>query len=158
MTGSTDWRTRFRALLPLLGHRNWILVADAAYPAQVGAVEILDTGDALLPVVEEVLRDLQAAPHVAPVVRLDAELDYLTDELAPGVTELRAALHTRLSQHAPTPVLHQELIERLGEVARSFQVLVLKTSSTVPYSSVFIELGCGYWSPEDEGRLRALMP
>jgi hypothetical protein len=34
---------------------------------------------------------------------------------------------------------------------------VLKTNMTLPYTSVFIELDCGYWSPEAEARLRAAM-
>ena len=29
-----EWERQFRTLLPLYGHRNWIVVADSAYPAQ----------------------------------------------------------------------------------------------------------------------------
>jgi hypothetical protein len=31
---------------------------------------------------------------------------------------------------------------------------VIKTPSLLPYSSVFINLDCGYWSAEAEERLR----
>ena len=27
-----DWKNKLRRELPLLGHRNWIVIADAAYP------------------------------------------------------------------------------------------------------------------------------
>lgn len=33
-------------------------------------------------------------------------------------------------------------------------ILVIKTDMTVPYTSVFVQLDCGYWSPEKEARLR----
>jgi len=36
-------------------------------------------------------------------------------------------------------------------------VLVLKTTMTIPYSSVFIRLDCKYWSADAEKRLRARM-
>jgi hypothetical protein len=36
-------------------------------------------------------------------------------------------------------------------------VLILKTNLRLPYTSVFIELDCGYWSPEAERRLRDKM-
>jgi hypothetical protein len=34
-------------------------------------------------------------------------------------------------------------------------VLLLKTDLTLPYTSVFIRLDCGYWSDEAEQQLRA---
>ena len=151
------WREAFHHLLPLLGHRNWILIADAAYPAQTGATEVVATGEDHLAVVREVLDALRSAPHVRPVVYLDRELDYVTEDLAPGADATRAGLAETLRNLGPTPVLHAELIERLGQVAESFRVLVLKTTGVVPYSSVFVELDCGYWSPENEAELRRRM-
>ena len=38
-----------------------------------------------------------------------------------------------------------------------FHVLVLKTNSTLPYSSVFINLKAKYWSDQAESRLRTKM-
>ncbi|MFP4621717.1 MAG: hypothetical protein ACLFM7_10425 [Bacteroidales bacterium] len=38
-----------------------------------------------------------------------------------------------------------------------FQILVLKTDQTMPYSSVFIEMGCQYWPAEKENKLRSIM-
>ncbi len=37
-------------------------------------------------------------------------------------------------------------------------VLILKTKSVIPYSSVFIRLNCKYWGDDAEERLRAKMP
>jgi hypothetical protein len=36
-------------------------------------------------------------------------------------------------------------------------VVLIKTPLTIPYTSVFVELDCGYWSPESEAALRARM-
>lgn len=152
-----SWRDRFHELLPLYGHRNWILVADSAFPAQVGSVEILATGEDHLPVVQEVLRTLREAPHVRPVIRLDAELDFLPEPTVPGLKATRGSLHRAVEGFECHAVPHTDLLDRLGEVARSYQVLVLKTTGTVPYSSVFIELDCGYWGPDQEALLRRAM-
>ena len=157
MPEETDWRARFRHLLPLYGHRNWILIADAAYPAQVGAMEVLASGEDHLATVREVLGVVREAPHLRPVVWLDAELDALTEELAPGLATTRSGLYGLLQDLSPAPVPHAELLERLGKAAESFHVLVLKTTGTVPYSSVFLELDCGYWPPEREAALRERM-
>ncbi|WP_274958174.1 hypothetical protein [Millionella massiliensis] len=31
---ASDWKTELQRQLPLLGHRNWIVIADMAYPLQ----------------------------------------------------------------------------------------------------------------------------
>lgn len=151
------WKKQFRQVLPELGHRNWILIADSAYPAQTGSVEVVSTGEDHIDLVSWVLKELADAAHVRPVAFLDAELSALTDELAPGVSETRQALANALAVCGSTAVLHEELIARLSATAQNFQVLVLKSTGVVPYSSVFIELDCGYWAPENEAELRLLM-
>ncbi|HTE19562.1 MAG TPA: hypothetical protein VK689_14435 [Armatimonadota bacterium] len=157
MAEEHGWRERLERLLPLYGHRNWVVVSDAAYPAQVGAMEVLATGKEHLMVLRDVVSALRRARHVRPIVWLDAELDALTETMAPGVEATRDGLAAVLRELSPSPVLHAELIERLGAAAQSFNVLVLKTTCTVPYSSVFIELDCGYWSAEQEAELRRAM-
>ncbi len=52
---------------------------------------------------------------------------------------------------------HEKLIDTVDQDSRTFQVLVLKTNSTLPYSSVFIHLKAKYWSDEAEARMRAKM-
>jgi hypothetical protein len=54
-------------------------------------------------------------------------------------------------------MLHEHLIAQVGEAGASFHVLVLKTTLTVPYSSVFLRLNCRYWSDAAEARMRAKM-
>lgn len=45
----------------------------------------------------------------------------------------------------------------VSERSAMFKVLVLKTTEVIPYSSVFIELDCKYWSAEQEKALREKM-
>jgi len=49
------------------------------------------------------------------------------------------------------------LLRMLGDASKSYRVLVLKTRSALPYTSVFMELGSGYWDAESESALRELM-
>ena len=51
----------------------------------------------------------------------------------------------------------QEIISKLDEAGKTFHILVLKTSLTIPYTSVFVRLECGYWGADAEKRLRAAM-
>lgn len=157
MPPAPDWRAELARLLPLYGHRNWIVVSDAAFPAQVGAVEIVATGEDLHTVVRDVIAAVGEAPHVRPIVWLDAELNALTEELAPGVEQTREALTEALRNVPTASVMHADLLDRLSDVATTYRVLVLKTTGVVPYSSVFIELDCGYWSARNEAWLRQLM-
>ena len=40
-----DWRVKVQQELPLLGHRNWIMIVDSAYPLQVSpGIETIETG------------------------------------------------------------------------------------------------------------------
>ena len=53
--------------------------------------------------------------------------------------------------------LREEIIAKLDEAGKTFHVLVLKTRMTIPYTSVFVRLDCGYWTEEQEKKLREKM-
>jgi L-fucose mutarotase/ribose pyranase (RbsD/FucU family) len=156
--GAAPWETRLLEALPALGHRNWIVVADSAYPAQISpGVEIVVSGADHLEVLARVLAALDGQRHVRPRIFLDKELGFLSDDLAPGIEALRTRLDGLLKGRDVSPVLHEELIARLDEVAKTFRVLMIKTDLALPYTSVFMELDCGYWPPESEQKLRLKM-
>lgn len=150
-----SWREVLSQRLPEFGHRNWIVIADSAYPKQSApGIETVYTGEDHLTVLEEVLRAVADARHVQPVVMLDEELSAIAEENAPGADEYRAELR-RIMGKAPTrKVPHEEIIVELDKGAKLFNVLVLKTNLNLPYTSVFLQLDCGYWSPEKEKLLR----
>lgn len=159
-TGCTEfdrpgWQGTLDYELPLLGHRNWIVIVDSAYPAQSSAgIEMLYIGGTQLEAVRRVLQSLDRAAHVRPIAYYDAELDDLRESDASGITRYRRALKELLALHRPRPLPHDELIATLDDTSQRFRVLVLKTDETLPYTSVFLELDCGYWSPAAELRLR----
>jgi hypothetical protein len=90
-------------------------------------------------------------------VHTDAELNYVSESKAPGVEQYRKDLKARLAGFPADSILHQKLINQLNALGKDFHVLVLKSTMTIPYTSVFLQLDCKYWSAEDEARLRATM-
>lgn len=155
---SGNWRTRLNEELPLLGHRNWIAVVDSAYPLQTSAgVETIETNTSQLDVVRTVLDQLSKSKHVRPIIFTDAELKVVPEADAAGVTAYREALSSLLAKTEAQSLPHEEIISKLDEAGKTFHVLVLKTNMTIPYTSVFIRLDCGYWSADAEKRLREKM-
>jgi hypothetical protein len=158
-TSPPDWRAKVTQAMPLLGHRNWILVVDSAYPLQSApGIETIETGAGQLEVVRNVLSTIDRSIHVRPVIQMDAELPYLPEEDAPGVSAYRAEIADLLRAYPIDSLPHDQVIANVDEASRHFKILVLKTTMTVPYTSVFIRLDCKYWSAAAEQRLRARMP
>jgi len=152
------WEAKFLADLPALGHRNWVVVADAAFPLQISpGMEVVVSNEDHFAVLEKVLKALGQAKHVRPKVYLDKELDYVPEALAPGIDACRKRLKGMLAGFDAKPVLHEELIARMDQVARTFRILMIKTNLTLPYTTVFMELDCGYWGPESEAKMREKM-
>jgi hypothetical protein len=149
------WKQTLAQDIPLMGHRNWIVIADSAYPAQSGqGIETIYTGASQLETVKAALSALDGARHVQPVVHLDSELQYVPETLAPGVEAYRAELNALLKGRRIDVIPHEELIGKLDAAGKTFRILILKTDLTIPYTSVFLELDCGYWGPEKEKQLR----
>jgi D-ribose pyranose/furanose isomerase RbsD len=153
-----EWRDRLRTLLPKLGHRNWIVVADSAYPSQTAqGIETIVTGEDHLKVLRQVMTELAKQRHVRPAVYVDKELAFVPENHARGIENFRQRLFELLEERAARTLPHEEIIVRLDKAGSTFHVLVLKTNLTLPYTSVFFELDCGYWSPEGEKALRDAM-
>ena len=155
---AANWQNTFRLRLPAYGHRNWVVVADSAYPLQSNPGIETILADASLPaVLRRVLDDLTNAPHVHPIVYTDRELQFVPDADAPGISAYRQRLTADLANLTVNTLPHEEIIHKLDEAARTFNVLIIKTNTTLPYTSVFLQLDCAYWSPQAEQRLRQAM-
>jgi hypothetical protein len=153
------WEERLNELLPVYGHRNWIVVADSAYPAQSKpGIETIFAGGGQLETVRKVLSAVDAARHVRANIYVDRELGFVEDADAPGVTDYRRQLAYALRDATVRELPHEQIIARLDKSAQVFSILILKTEMTIPYTSVFIELDCGYWTADAEERLRAAIP
>jgi len=152
------WEKKFLDELPALGHRNWLVVADAAFPLQISpGMEVVVSKEDHFAVLEKVMKAIGQTKHIRPRIYLDKELDYVPEENAPGMDACRKRLRDILAIYEPKSVLHEELIARLDRVARTFKILMIKTNLTLPYTSVFMELDCGYWGPESEAKMREKM-
>jgi hypothetical protein len=155
---SSGWQAKVNEDLPLLGHRNWILVVDSAYPLQSSpGVETVETGADQLEVVRYVMAAIDKSIHVRPDIFMDAELPYVQEEDAPGTSVYRDAIAKIFDGMTIQSELHENLINQVDEAGRLVHVLVLKTRLAVPYSSVFIRLNCKYWADDAEERLRSKM-
>ena len=153
-SGNT-WQSRFNSALSEYGHRNWIVIADSAYPKQSSpGIETIATGKGQIEVLDVVLDAIANTRHVQAVVMLDAELGSVTEADAPGVTEYRSKLKTSLKGKQVKVMPHEDIIHELDKGAEMFNILLLKTNLTIPYTSVFLHLDCGYWNAEKEKRLR----
>ena len=146
-----------RGELPLLGHRNWILVVDSAYPLQVSpGVETIETGADQLTVLREVLQAVSQTKHVRPLLFEDQELTYVPRR-RPGVDLYRSQLDQIVGQQSVQRVPHEQIISKIDQAGKTFRVLILKTTLAIPYTSVFIQLDCEYWGADAEQRLRKAM-
>ena len=160
MTGAetSDWECRLREVLPLFGHRNWVVVADAAYPAQSSAgIETIVAEAEQIDVVRAVHDAITASRHARANVYVDAELEFVAEKDAPGVADYRQQLDKVLYGAHLSRIPHEQIIHKLDQSAQFFRILIIKTELTIPYTSVFFELDCGYWNAEAEQNLRQAM-
>ncbi len=154
----TDWQQILKDRLPLYGHRNWIVIADSAYPAQTrGGIETIVADDEQTTVLERTLALIGQCNHIKPTIFTDKELALVPENDAPGVTSYREQLATLLNGQQASVLPHDEIISMLDQVGETFRVLLIKTNMCIPYTSVFLQLECGYWNADAEKRLRAGM-
>ena len=157
-TAVPNWRDRVADAMPLLGHRNWILIVDSAYPLQSGTgIETIETDSSQFEVLRHVLAVMDRSPHVRPVITMDAELPFVPEDDAPGASRYRTEISDVLHNYPVDSLPHERVIANIEEAAKHFNILVLKTNMTIPYTSVFIRLDCKYWSADAEERMRAKM-
>ena len=149
------WMTAVDRQVHQLGYRNWIVVAEASFPAfsrpgvrQVNAnVEIPEALDYVLNVMER-------TENTRPNVYLARELRSVENDYAPGIDHLRQRITGSLHGREAIEIDHQSLLLLLEDANRNFDVLVIRTQSALPYSSVYLELLPGYWDADSEARLR----
>jgi len=155
----SHWERVLRDRLRLYGHRNWLVVADSAYPAQSRqGIETIVADEEQIAVLARVFMNLRACKHIRPTIWIDEELKFIAQKDALEVATYRKKLARLLDGYTVSALPHEELISRLDRVSQKFRVLLVKTNNRIPYTSVFLELECGYWNTHAETRLRAAMP
>lgn len=153
-----SWQSTLEKDLHLLGHRNWILVVDKAFPEQSSqGMKYLYVEEDLLPTLEYVLEKVEASSHVKPIIYQDKELSYITEDQINGIDAFRSEAQKILAAKEVNTLLHDEVFSMLDESSSLFRVLVIKTNCTLPYTSVFLQLDCSYWNSDQENALREAM-
>ena len=153
-----NWKGTLEERIKLYGHRNWLVVADSAYPAQSRpGIETVVAAEEQIAVLQHVLSVVRACKHIKPNVYMDEELKFVREEQAPGVDSYRENLANLLRREEVRALPHEKIIATLDCVGEKFRVLLIKTTMRIPYTSVFLEMECGYWNTEEEKRLRAAM-
>jgi hypothetical protein len=149
------WKVAVANQLGQLGYRNWIVIAEASFPAQnrVGIRQV--TADVDIPeALTYVLNTLEKTQHVRPQFYLPRELRSLDSDYTPGIDEYRKRVRVALRAHETMEIEQQSLLTLLEDANRSFDVLVIRTTTALPYTSLFLELQPGYWDADSETRLR----
>jgi D-ribose pyranose/furanose isomerase RbsD len=153
-----DWKQQLDQTLPLLGHRNWIIIVDKAFPQlNTTGMKIINTNENLLPVLKYVLQQVNASAYVRPIIYRDKELSFITEDQAKGVKQFINESQQLFNEQPIQTILHDSVFSKLDEASKLFKVLVLKTNETIPYSSVFLQLDCAYWNSDKEAQLRNKM-
>ncbi len=155
LSAADNWKETLQKELPLLGHRNWIVVADSAYPLQTApGIETIYVGADQLEVVKGVLAELAKTKHVKPAIYTDAEMKFVAEKNAPGIGDYCQRLAKILANQPVQLLPHEQIIRKLDEAGKLYKVLIIKTPLTKPYTSVFFQLDCGYWNAAAEAELR----
>jgi hypothetical protein len=157
MSKTTNWKGELKHMLPVLGHRNWIVITDMAYPLQSRpGIKTCYTDEPYINVLGCVYNEIEKAPHVRANIYQDKEFSFLEEKDVTGIDALRERI-TQLLGSNVTFVPHEILIARLDEAAKMFNIIILKTNLQIPYTTTFFELDCNYWNTSQEEVLRKKM-
>lgn len=153
---SGSWQGAVQRHVAQLGFRNWIVIAEASFPAYSRSGVHQVTAQSEIPeVLAQVLQTIDQTQHVKPNVYLTRELWSMNNDSAPGIDELKKKNDQFLAGMEVASLDQESLMSLIADANRSFDVLIIRTTSALPYSSVFLELQPGYWDAESEQQLRA---
>jgi len=149
------WSQQVDSEIAELGAYNWILITESAYPApgRPGAHTLLSPYK-LPRTLDSVLQSIESTGHVRPRIYLSQESAELSEDYAPGIDNHRSNL-TKYLHEFPTQSLSGHSLESmLRSSKKGNRVLVVKSQTALPYTTIYIELESGYWDGESETALR----
>ena len=83
-----EWRDAVAMQSAQLGYRNWIVIAEASFPAHSRTgVRQITANEEIPAVVDEVLRTLEKTEHVTPRIYVAREARAVENDYAPGIDE-----------------------------------------------------------------------
>jgi D-ribose pyranose/furanose isomerase RbsD len=154
----TIWQEKIDSEISQLGANNWIVVTEKAYPIinNLG-VKVIDTGVTLPEALAYVFEAIESQGHVWPRIYSLKEFEFVEEDFAPGIKELAAKRESALAARKSQTITKKTSEMMLKVAMNDFRILVVKTESAYPYSSIFMELDCGYWNSESEQALNVKM-
>ena len=157
-SASKPWMSVVRNEMGNLGARNWIVISEAAFPIQSRrGLKVLKVDADIPEVLDGVETIIEETHHVKPRLFISAEFANVPYDYAPGIDAHKKELNKALHGRKMIRLDNEMLMRLLSDTSKIYRVLVLKTRTAIPYSSLFIELGSGYWDAESESVLRARM-
>lgn len=155
LRGGNHWKHAVDHQVRNLGYKNWIVIAEASFPAHsVNGIQQVAAPVEVPEAVDYVLRSLEKTENLRPTIYVPRELRSVENDFAPGIDQVREELKKALHGHEPTEIDQQSLLTVMEDANRNFTILVIRTGSALPYASVFMELQPGYWDSQSESRLR----
>ena len=152
------WAGTVEREVDALGIQNWIIVAESSFPVvSRGGVRTLVVDSEIPEIVDFVVNHLEKSETVTPSFNTARELPFVSNDRAPGIDQFRKKLDEALHGHQVLQMDNRSLTLLAHSDASKYAVLVLKSKTALPYSSVFIELDSGYWDRDSEDRLRQEM-
>lgn len=138
-----------------LGAYNWIIIADAAYPApgRPEAHMILSPNE-IPETLENTLQVIENSAHLRPRIYLTRESFQIDDSTAPGISFHKMEITQALHGHPNQKLSERSLESMLRHSINGNRILIIKTPTTLPYASIYIELESGYWDGDSETTLR----
>lgn len=101
---NTNWEQILKDRLALFGHRNWLVIADSAYPAQSrSGIETIMADEEQTTLLEKAHEILGTCEHVTATVYTDKELMFVREDDAPGINAYRDKLQSILSGYEVSP-------------------------------------------------------
>ena len=118
VANNNDWKVVLQKELPLLGHRNWILVVDKAFPAlNSPGMEVIYAADNLLNVLKYTLNKIDSSSHVRPIIYIDKEMQFMTPQLEKGVNAFRDSLKNIVDNQPLHPELHDSVFTNIQKTS-----------------------------------------
>lgn len=148
-----NWEEQLQEDINLLGHRNWIVITDMAYPlqSQVG-IKTFFTNQDYKDVLKTTYSIIESSPHVQANIYQDSEIQLLSGADLEGVDDFKKDVSVLLGDKIIYED-HEKLIAKLDEVSKVFNVIILKSNLLIPYTTTFFELDCKYWNAQKQEML-----
>ena len=147
-----EWKEQLYKNLAIVGARNWIVIAESSFPAYTGTgIRTMVSDKTSDEVLLDVLNMLEEEAHVVPRIMISSELRSITEDYAPGIKRYRNNINKMLPGRQHFELMSRTINSLIEDAARQFNVLVIKTKTSLPYSNIYIELDSGYsaslWKP-----------